>query len=81
MDSFFTADRMADLEPRLQPVAAEAVAALPPDTEVDAIGQLGSPYAVRATCTWLGWPPSLEGELLQWMRDNHAAARGRRRGP
>lgn len=75
VDSFFTPERMTDLAPRLRPVAAAAVAALPRDVEVDAVADLGAPYAVRATCTWLGWPLALEGGLLAWMRDNHAATR------
>lgn len=25
--------------------------------------------------SWLGWPPDLEEELVEWIRDNHAATR------
>lgn len=75
IDSWFTPERMAELAPRLQPIADAAVAALPRDTVVDAVGSLGEPYAVRATCTWLGWPLELEAELLGWMADNHAGTR------
>ncbi|WP_204163932.1 cytochrome P450 [Nocardioides solisilvae] len=73
VDSFFAADRMAALEPLLRPVAAAAVAALPVGVPVDAVEDLGRPYAVRATCTWLGWPDALEPTLLAWMAENHAA--------
>lgn len=75
VDQWFTSERMAELAPRLRPVADAAVAALPRDREVDAVAALGEPYAVRATCTWLGWPLQLEAELLDWMADNHAGSR------
>ena len=39
------------------------------------MADLGTPYAVRATCAWLGWPLAMEAELREWMRDNHAATR------
>lgn len=75
VDSFFTDDRMRELEPGLTALAREVVAALPRDREVDAVAEIGTPYAVRATCAWLGWPLSMEDELRAWMRDNHAATR------
>lgn len=75
VERWFTPERMADLEPALRPVADAAVELVALDAEVDAVADLGLPYAVRATCTWLGWPLELEPELLQWMADNHAANR------
>lgn len=75
VDSFFTPERMAALEPALQEVASSLVAALPRGRAVDAVEEIGATYAVRATCAWLGWPPAIEAELLQWMRVNHSASR------
>lgn len=75
VESFFTPDRMAELTPGLESLAREAVASLPRDREVDAMADLGTPYAIRATCTWLGWSLEMEDELREWMRDNHAATR------
>lgn len=75
IDSFFIPDRMAALASGLRALARDAVAALPRGAEVDAVADLGSPYAVRATCVWLGWPLELEDELLAWMADNQAATR------
>lgn len=74
VDSFFTPERMRELEPALHEVAATLVASLPRRAQVDAV-ELGTTYAVRATCGWLGWPASIEAELLHWMRVNHAATR------
>ncbi|MDP9823733.1 cytochrome P450 [Nocardioides massiliensis] len=75
VESFFTEDRMDALEPDLRAIAAEVVRSLPRDHPVETVADLGRPFAVRATCTWLGWPDSLETTLLDWMRDNHAATR------
>jgi cytochrome P450 len=75
LDPFFAPDRMSALEPRLVDVAAALVAQLPTDTAVDAVGDIGARFAVRAQSTWLGWPASIEPELLDWMDDNRRATR------
>ncbi len=75
IDPFFTPQRMAELQPRLQRVAAELLAATSPCQVLDAVADLGSRYAVRAMTVWLGWPAELEPRLLAWMADNHSAAR------
>lgn len=63
--------------PTFKQVAAELVTALPKHTLLDAVSDIGAVFAVRAQCAWLGWPATLEPKLLQWMRDNHAAARSK----
>lgn len=65
---------IAALEPRARAIADAAVAALPRGIAVDAVGQLGNPFAVRAQAERLGWQ-GIEDELLAWMADNHAATR------
>ncbi len=75
LDPFFGPDRMAEFQPRLAQVAADAVAEVPLDEPVDAVGGLGARFAVRAQSVWLGWPTSIEPQLLGWMADNHAATR------
>ena len=78
VDRFFTPERMAGLEPRVRRIAAEVIEALPRDSTVDAVTEIGYPFAVRAQSDWLGWH-GIEGELLNWMRDNHQATRSRDR--
>lgn len=75
VDGFLTAERVAALEPGLRALARELVATLAGGSAFDAVGDLGAPYAVRATCAWLGWPRESEPWLLGWMGDNHAATR------
>lgn len=74
IDPFFAPERMRRLEPRLQAIAHDLVAALPRATTVDAVADIGYPFAVRAQAEWLGWQ-GIEQDLLAWMADNHAATR------
>lgn len=72
VDPFFTADRVAALEPRVREVAREIIADLP--ERVEAVADLGRTFAVRAQTRWLGWEGT-EHILLGWMVDNHEATR------
>jgi cytochrome P450 len=79
VDHYFTADRLAALEPTLAGIARDVVAeAGPLPTRFDAV-ELGARFAVRASCAWLGWPAALEPELLEWIAANRAATRSGRR--
>lgn len=61
--------------PAFHAVAAQLVAELPRGEVLDAVGDIGAVFAVRAMCAWLGWPEELEPRLLEWMADNNAATR------
>lgn len=74
VDGFFAPAPIAALRPRVRTIADSVVAALPRDTVVDAVVDIGRPFAVRAQTAWLGWQ-GIEDELLAWMADNHAATR------
>jgi cytochrome P450 len=78
IDPFFTPERMRALEPRVRRIAGELIDRLPRGETIEAVTQIGYPFAVRAQAEWLGWQGS-EGELLAWMRENHAATRSRDR--
>lgn len=77
VDRYLSDDRIQRLEPHLRDVAGQLLAALPRGATVDAVGDLGARYAVRAQSAWLGWPADLEETLLAWMGDNHEAARSK----
>ena len=74
VDRFFTPERMEALEPRVRRIAEAIVGALPREASVDAVRDIGYPFAVRAQADWLGWP-GIEDDLLAWMRENHEATR------
>lgn len=72
---FLSPARMAALRPALERTAAGLLDPLADGTALDAVGDLGSHYAVRAQSAWLGWSPGLEDELIAWMTANHEATR------
>ena len=74
IDPFFTPERMRALEPRIRAIAREIVGRLPREVPVDAVTDIGYPFAVRAQADWLGWQ-GIEDALLTWMAENHAATR------
>lgn len=77
LDRFFSAERMARLEPEIRQIARDLVAQTLADGErdVDIVGDFGNRFAVRAMTRWLGWPADLEGRLLAWMDANREATR------
>lgn len=75
VDRFLTREKVVREEPRSRRVAAEVVAGLARGAAVRAVADVGTPFAVRAQCEWLGWPRELEPELVAWMAENHAATR------
>ncbi len=75
LDPFLAPERLTGLAPKLEHIADELAASVPAGGRLDAVGELGSVYAVRAQSAWLGWPSDIEPELLAWMADNHAATR------
>lgn len=66
---------VAALEPRFRRLAARLVRSLPDSHPVEAVGEIGARFAVRAQSAWLGWPAGLEGTLLRWVEDNREATR------
>ncbi|WP_246210300.1 cytochrome P450 [Nocardioides piscis] len=75
VDRYLTDERVAREEEQCRAHAAAIVDALPRGVTVKTIASVGTPYAVRSQCTWLGWPADLEDRLVEWIRDNHAASR------
>jgi cytochrome P450 len=74
IDGFFTPQRMGALEPRIRACAHALMAALPRGTLIDAVTDIGYPFAIRAQADWLGWQ-GVEVELLAWLADSHEATR------
>ncbi|WIY82075.1 cytochrome P450 [Propionimicrobium sp. PCR01-08-3] len=75
IDPFFSAERMAALEPVISEVARELVGRLDRGTVFNAVTEFGARFAVRAQSRWLGWPHESEHALLAWMAENHEATR------
>src|SRR5699024_10386225 len=77
-DRYLTHERVHALEPLFTDIAAHVVSdAIDRGGAADAVG-LGAQFAVRASSAWLGWPESIEAELLDWVRANWEATRSGR---
>ena len=77
IDSYLSKDALMPYVPLFKKVATELMSELPKGKTLNAVDDIGAVFAVRAQCTWLGWPTELEPRLLQWMRDNHSASRSK----
>lgn len=75
LEPFLSAEALAPFSHDFARIAAELMASLPTGEPVDAVGQIGARFAVRAQSAWLGWPATLEDRLIAWMGHNHAATR------
>ncbi|WP_415184191.1 cytochrome P450 [Phaeovulum sp.] len=75
LDRYLTREALAPFLPKFQDIANRLVSQLPHGQPVEAVGDIGAVFAVRAQCAWLGWPADLEPRLLTWMEANHAATR------
>ena len=75
LDPFLARAALAPHRAKFDQVAAELVRSLTRGASVEAVREIGAAFAVRAQSAWLGWPPELEGRLLAWIENNHAATR------
>lgn len=83
IDAYLTPDALAPFEPAFRKAARSVVADLRDDRPagaslrdpVDAVADIGAPFAVRAMLAWLGWPADMETRLIEWVADNNAATR------
>lgn len=78
VERYMSPERVAPLEGRFRQIAARLIGSLPRDRRIDAVSEIGSPFAVRAQSAWLGWPAEAEAPLLEWMEQNREAARSGR---
>lgn len=74
IDKYMTPRAVKQQEPQCQDHAQRIVRGIVPGHPVDAIAEIGTPFAVRTQSTWLGWPTSVEGDLVTWVADNQNAA-------
>lgn len=75
LDRFLGPEALTPFHDDFRRVAADLVASLPRGASVDAVGGLGTRFAVRAQSRWLSWPAALEERLVAWVAENHAATR------
>lgn len=74
IDKYMTPKAVKEQEPQCQDHARRIVRSFDSGQVVDAIADIGTPFAVRTQSTWLGWPTSVEDDLVAWVADNQNAA-------
>ena len=75
LDPFLSEEALAPHLVDFERIARELMTSLPRGSSVEAVRDIGATFAVRAQSAWLGWEPELEGRLLAWIGENHAATR------
>lgn len=79
IEPYFAPARMQAIEPRCRAIAAQLIAAIPANEEIEAMERLAEDFSLQAQCAFLGWPVELHAPLRDWVRKNHAATRSRDR--
>ncbi len=74
IDSYFTDLEVAAQEAQCRAHAAEIVAGLSRGEMVRTVTDIGTTFAVRAQCAWLGWPKDVEDDLVLWVNDKREAS-------
>ena len=72
IEPYFSPERMQAFEPVCRKVVEGVLHPMKPG-ETEVMSTLAQPFAVRIQCAFLGWPESLHGTLLRWMRRSQAA--------
>lgn len=74
LEPYFTHERMVAFEPRCRPLAIDLVQELLARGEGDFVTEFAEPFALKALCTFLGWPLNTWERLLGWTHGNQQAA-------
>jgi len=73
VESYFRPELMEAFEPQFRDIAANLVQSLLERHEVELIDEFAHRFAVRAQCTFLGWPTEMHEPLRLWTQNNHQA--------
>lgn len=73
IEPYFSNERMQAFEPVCQKVAQGILRDQPKTGMVEVMSNIALPFAVRIQCAFLGWPESLHGTLIDWIRRSQEA--------
>lgn len=73
IEPFFRQEYMDAFEPQCRKIAANLVQSLMAQVEVEFISEFAQSFAVRAQCTFLGWPTDMHEPLRLWTQKNQQA--------
>ncbi|HYG23612.1 MAG TPA: cytochrome P450 [Verrucomicrobiae bacterium] len=73
IEKYFTPERMQTFEPVCRKIAQGLVNDLVQRGQVEFMSEVASRFGVAVQCAFLGWPDTLQGTLLRWLRRNRDA--------
>ena len=73
IDRYFTPERMNAFEPICRKIVSALLAQVLAPGEMEMMNDVAVPFAVRAQCAFLGWPPELQLSLAGWTHKNYEA--------
>ncbi|MCT8468575.1 cytochrome P450 [Chromohalobacter canadensis] len=73
IEPYFAPGPMRDFEPLCRDIADKLVDALPAEGEIEAMADLGQPFALQVQCTFMGWPDELHAPLQDWVTRQQTA--------
>ena len=73
IEPYFQQEYMEAFEPQCREIAANLVQSLLEQVEVEFISEFAQGFAVRAQCTFLGWPTDMYEPLRLWTQKNQQA--------
>jgi len=79
VDTYFTAERLAEFEPTLRQICTDLIASVPRDADIDFMAAVAEPFANDVSCAFMGWPDSLRQPLRDWTEKNRRAVTARDR--
>ena len=75
LDPFFAPPRMQRFEPVCRDIVGAMLQQALQLRELDVVREFALPFAVRVQSAFLGWPPLIQDELLDWLRRSREATR------
>lgn len=72
IEPYFSPERMAAFKPVCQEISAQLLDNISEPT-LNVVTQLAEPFALRIQCAFMGWPLSLQEQLIDWSRRNQRA--------
>lgn len=79
IEPYFTEEVISMFSDDFRTISQTLVSTAVKNNCIEAMGDLGLPYAAHAQCAFLGWPTDLAETLVKWTLENQQAARNQDR--
>ena len=73
IEPFFAKQRISAFEPLCRNIARKLINNLPKNKPIEIIGSFAQKFSAQIQCAFLGWPESMQDQLLHWLAKNQHA--------